>query len=89
MIKPLYNNVLLEEYKEEKTTTSGIILTSQKPKDEGWAIVVAIGEETASKIPVQSGDKVLVKKQAATPVSYEGKDYLIIDAKEILAVVEK
>ena len=93
MIKPLYNNVLVEKCKEETTTTSGIILTTQKPKDEAWATVVAAGSGTeidgkTTTIPVKPGDKVLLKKYVGTEVKYANKDYILIDAEERLAVID-
>ena len=92
MIKPLYNNVLLKKEKVANTTSSGIIL-SQKEKDEDYAKVVAIGtgkvvDGKRVEIPLHEGDKVMYKKYSGTDVKYEEEGYILIDAEDILAIVE-
>ncbi len=92
MIKPLYNNVLLKKEKVANTTSSGIIL-SQKEKDEDYAKVVAIGtgkvvDGKKVEIPLHEGDKVMYKKYSGTDVKYEEEGYILIDAEDILAIVE-
>lgn len=92
MIKPLFNNVVLEKQKEQTETSSGIIL-SQKPKDEAYAVVVGVGDGVSvdgktTKIPVKVNDKVLYKKYSGTEVKQDGHDYVILSCEEILAVVE-
>ena len=44
MLQPLHDYVLLKKEKEEKTTASGIILTSGKEKSK-LAVVASIGAE--------------------------------------------
>ncbi len=92
MIKPLYNNVLLKKEKVANTTSSGIIL-SQKEKDEDYAKVVAIGtgkvvDGKKVEIPLHEGDKVMYKKYSGTDVKYAEEEYILIDAEDILAIVE-
>ncbi len=92
MIKPLYNNVLLKKEKVANTTSSGIIL-SQKEKDEDYAKVVAVGtgkvvDGKKVDIPLHEGDKVMYKKYSGTDVKYGDEEYILIDAEDILAIVE-
>lgn len=92
-IKPLYDNVLLEKEKTEDKTASGIIL-STKEKEQAYANVVAVGEGTYQDgklvpVPVSVGDKVLYKKYSTTDVKIDNEEYLLIAAKDILAVVSK
>ncbi len=92
MIKPLFNNVVLKKQKEQNETSSGIIL-SQKPKDEAYAVVVAVGDGVSvdgktTVIPVKVNDKVLYKKYSGTEIKQEGEDYIILSCEEILAIVE-
>lgn len=92
MIKPLYNNVLLKKEKMANTTSSGIIL-SQKEKNEDYALVVAVGtgkivDGKKEEIPLKVNDKVMYKKYSGTDVKYEEEEYILIDAEDILAIVE-
>ncbi|MBU5585260.1 co-chaperone GroES, partial [Enterococcus sp. S181_ASV_20] len=41
-----------------------------------------------SPMPVAVGDMVMFEKYAGTEVKYEGNEYLIIAAKDIMAIVE-
>ena len=90
MIKPLYDRILLETIQEESTTLSGIILPESKDKPT-IARVVAVGEfednETVNQVKV--GDHVIYKKYSAIELKHNGQDYLIIDQKDILALVEE
>ena len=92
-IKPLYDNVLLEKEKSEDKTASGIIL-STKEKEQAYANVIAVGEGTYQDgklvpVPVKAGDKILYKKYSTTDVKIDDQEYLLIAAKDILAVVSK
>lgn len=90
MIKPLYDRILLETIQEESTTLSGIILPESKDKPT-IARVVAVGEfednETVNQVKV--GDHVIYKKYSAIELKHNGQDYLIIEQKDILALVEE
>jgi chaperonin GroES len=90
MIKPLYDRILLEPIQEETITQSGILLPESKEKPT-IARVIAIGEFTDKESPslISVGDHVIYKKYSTTELSYDGKDYLIIDRKDVLAVVEE
>jgi len=94
MLRPLHDYVVLEKCKEEVKTKSGIILT-EKPKDEpSKGIVVAVGPgkvEDGKLIPIElkKGQTVIYKKYSGTELTDDKKDYLLITADDILAVVEK
>ena len=60
MLQPLHNYVLLKKEKEEKTTASGIILTSGKEKSK-LAVVASIGADVKDA-GYACGDKVLYKE---------------------------
>ncbi len=94
MLKPLHDYVVLEKAKEEVKTQSGIILTTGEAKDApSIGIVIAVGPgktEDGKLVPIEltEGQKVIFKKYSGTEVSYEKKEYLLISAEDILAVVE-
>lgn len=84
MIKPLHDFVLLKKEKEEKTTASGIILTSGKEKSK-FAIVEAIGTGV-EKPDYAQGDKVLFKEYAGTNIKMDDEEYVVIKDEDIIAV---
>ncbi|MBR3310240.1 MAG: co-chaperone GroES [Solobacterium sp.] len=93
MLRPLHDYVVLEKVKEEEKTKSGIILTD-KPKDEpSRGIVIAVGPgktEDGKLIPtgLEAGQNVIYKKYSGTEITLDKKDYLLISAGDILAVIE-
>ena len=79
MLKPLGDRVILEVTQEEEKTVGGLVLASaakEKP------------QTAKSPMPVAVGDMVMFEKYAGTEVKYEGNEYLIIAAKDIMAIVE-
>lgn len=94
MIKPLYNNVLLRKVEASNETQSGIII-SQKEANEEYAVVEAVSECKEVKIddkvyemPLKKGDKVMYKKYSGTEVKDDDKEYILIKAEDILAIVK-
>ncbi|NDO20207.1 co-chaperone GroES [Lachnospiraceae bacterium MD329] len=89
-IKPLGNRVLIKMLEAEEKTASGIILTSKAQEKPQIAEVKAIGKSDVNdtKSIVSVGDMVLVSKYAGTEIKVDGKDYIVINATDILAVVE-
>jgi chaperonin GroES len=94
MIKPLYNNVLLKKVEASNRTDSGIII-SQKEKNEEYAVVEAVSDCKEVKIddkvyemPLKKGDKVMYKKYSGTEVTDGDKEFILIKAEDILAIVK-
>ncbi|MFC0232490.1 co-chaperone GroES [Vagococcus entomophilus] len=94
MLKPLGDRVLIEVAKEEEKTVGGIVLTSASKEKPQTGSIVAVGEgrvlENGEKVAVavQVGDTVMFEKYAGSEVKYEGKEYLIVHEKDIVAIVE-
>lgn len=90
-IRPLGDNVLVKQKKEEKTK-SGIILSSEKELPEGEVVAVGQGKlldsGERSKMDVKVGDHVLLKSWGGDKVEIEGVEYKIVSQDDILAVVE-
>lgn len=84
MLQPLHDYVLLKKEKEEKTTASGIILTSGKEKSK-LAVVAAIGsgvEDAGYAI----NDRVLYKEYAGTSMKVDDEEFIVIKDEDIIAV---
>ncbi len=94
MIKPLGDRVVIEALAKEEVTKSGIVLpdTVKEKPQEGKIVAVGSGKtlENGQKVAldVKVGDKIIFSKYAGTEVKVEGKEYLIISERDILAVIE-
>lgn len=86
IIKPLGKRVLIQEVKQEEVTKSGIVLPGTASKEKPiTGEVLAIGNEVSE---VKVGEKVIYEKYTGTEVKDGDIEYLLIDMKNILAVVE-
>ena len=87
-IKPLADRVLVEPMQAETKTASGIIIPDNAKEKPQKAIVVAVGDGTKDhSMTVKVGDLVLYGKYSGTELKHEGKNYLIMSEKDILAIV--
>ena len=87
-IKPLADRVLLEPMEAETKTASGIIIPDNAKEKPQKATVVAVGSGTKdNRMTVKVGDTVLYGKYSGTELKFEGKDYLIMSEKDILAII--
>ena len=87
-IKPLADRVLLEPMEADTKTASGIIIPDNAKEKPQKATVVAVGSGTKDNpMTVKVGDTVLYGKYSGTELKFEGKDYLIMSEKDILAVI--
>ncbi len=93
MIKPLGDRVVIEALAKEEVTKSGIVLpdTVKEKPQEGKVVAVGTGKtlENGQKVAVEVkvGDNVIFSKYAGTEVKVEGKDYLVISERDILAII--
>ena len=95
-IKPLEDRVLVQSLEAEQTTASGLVIpdTAKEKPQEGKVIAVGPGrfdEDGEKRIPldVKVGDVVIYSKYGGTEVKYAGTEYLLLGARDILAIVEK
>jgi chaperonin GroES len=84
--KPLGARALLKEVEREQTTESGIVLPDTAKERPQNAEVVAVGAHDEVKVSV--GDVVVVRKYSGTEVKLDGEEHRIVDAEDILGVVE-
>ena len=94
-IKPLEDRVLVEPLEAETTTASGLVIpdTAKENPQEGKVVAAGPGrvDDKGVRVPmdVQVDDVVIFSKYGGTEVRYNGKDYLLLNARDILAVVVK
>ena len=92
-MKPLGERVVLKRLEAEEKTKSGILLPDSAKEKPQEALVVAVGpgKETdgkMSKMQVKEGDKVIYTKYEGTEVKLDDVEYIIVDQKDIMAIVE-
>ena len=92
-LKPLGDRVVIQQLEAEEKTKSGIVLPTQAKEKPQEADVVSVGPGAAvdgKVVPMQvaPGDKVIYSKYAGTEVKIDGKEYIIVKERDILAIVE-
>ena len=94
-IKPLEDRIVVQALEAETTTASGIVIpdTAKEKPQEGTVLAVGPGriDDKGNRIPidVNEGDIVLYSKYGGTEVRYAGQEYLVLSARDVLAIVEK
>jgi chaperonin GroES len=95
-IKPLEDRIVVKPLDAEQTTASGLVIpdTAKEKPQEGEVLAVGPGrfdDDGEKRIPldVKVGDTVLYSKYGGTEVKYSGEEYLILSARDVLAVIEK
>ncbi|HEY5482286.1 MAG TPA: co-chaperone GroES [Propionibacteriaceae bacterium] len=94
-IKPLEDRVLVQPLEAEQTTASGLVIpdTAKEKPQEGKVIATGPGrtDDNGKRIPLDlaEGDIVIFSKYGGTEVKYDGNEYLLLNARDILAVVTK
>ena len=93
-IEPLEDRIVVKPAEEEETTVSGIVIpdTAKERPQEGEVVAVGPGrfnEDGDERIPmdVKVGDRVIYSKYGGTEVKVEGEEYLILSARDVLAIV--
>ena len=90
-LKPLEDRIAVLPSEEEQATISGIVIpdTAKEKPQEGEVMAVGPGRfEDGQRIPmdVQVGDQVIYSKYGGTEVKVEGEEYLVLSARDVLAV---
>ena len=93
-ITPLEDRVVVKPLEAETTTASGLVIpdTAKEKPQEGTVLAVGPGRfEDGNRLPldVSVGDIVLYSKYGGTEVKYSGEEYLVLSARDVLAIVEK
>ncbi len=92
--RPLEDRVLVEPLEEEEITSSGIVLPDSAREKPQRGRVLAVGPGRLDRkgnrqpVPVEPGDEILFGKYAGNEVEFDGVDYKVLRADEILAVIE-
>ncbi|MBI2029754.1 co-chaperone GroES [Candidatus Gottesmanbacteria bacterium] len=94
-IKPLFDNVLIKPLEAESKTASGIYLPDSAKEKPQIGMVMAVGAGGISSdgkkvsMVVKVGQKVMYKKWGGNEVKVGMEEWLLVEQKDILAIVEK
>jgi chaperonin GroES len=94
-LQPLDDLIVVRPGEAEETTASGLVIpdTAKEKPQQGEVLAVGPGrrsEQTGEIIPtdVKVGDKVVYSKYGGTEITVEGEDLLILNARDVLAIVK-
>ena len=92
-LQPLEDRIVVKPSEGEEMTASGLVIpdTAKEKPQEGEVLAIGPGriDDHGNRVPldVAVGDKVIYSKYGGTEVKYEGDEYLILSARDVLAVV--
>ena len=92
-LTPLEDKIIVKQAEAQTQTASGLYIPDNAKEKPQQGEVLAVGpgrrDDKGERIPmdVKVGDKVLYSKYGGTDVHYEGEDYLIVGARDILAIL--
>jgi chaperonin GroES len=94
-LKPLADRVVIEHVEQSEKSTGGIFLpdTAKEKPQEGIVRAVGTGRVTDEgktlAMTVKVGDRVIYSKYSGSEIKIDGKEYLIVSEKDVLAIVDK
>lgn len=92
-IQPLFDNILIKPLEGEEKLPSGIVLPDSAKEKPQVGQVMAVGPGTTDdkgkfvKVAVKVGDRVMYKKWGGNEVKVNGEEWMIVEQKDILAIV--
>ncbi|MGO1976877.1 co-chaperone GroES [Brachybacterium tyrofermentans] len=93
-IKPLEDRVVVKPLEAEQTTASGLVIpdTAKEKPQEGEVVAIGAGrfDDKGQRVPmdVKVGDKVVFSKYGGTELKYGTDEFLVLGARDILAIIE-
>ncbi len=95
-LKPLEDRIIVKPGDAEETTASGLVIPDTAKEKPQQGEVLAVGEgrwddDGKKRLPVDvsKGDTVVYSKYGGTEITVDGQDVLILNARDVLAIVEK
>jgi chaperonin GroES len=94
-LKPLDDRIVVKPNEAETQTASGLVIpdTAKEKPQQGTVLAVGPGkrsEQSGEIIPlgIEVGQTVLYSKYGGTEIAVDGDDVLVLNARDILAIVE-
>ena len=95
-LQPLEDRIVVQANEGDQTTASGLVIpdTAKEKPQEGTVVAAGPGRwnddgDGRVALDVKVGEVVLYSKYGGTEVKYNNEDYLVLSARDVLAVIEK
>ena len=93
-IRPLGDKVIVQRLEAQDMTAGGIVLPDSAKEKPQRGKITSVGDGkqlddgSRAKMTVKKGQVVLFSSYAGTEIKIDGKEYMIMDESDILAIVE-
>ena len=92
-LQPLEDRVVVKPGEAEERTASGLVIpdTAKEKPQQGEVVAVGPGRfEDGNRVPldVTVGDTVVYSKYGGTEITVDGEDLLILNGRDVLAIVK-
>ena len=93
-IRPLGDKVIVKRLEAQAVTAGGIVLPDSAKEKPQRGKITSVGDGkqlddgSRAKMTVKKGQEVLFSSYAGTEIKIDGKEYMIMDESDILAIVE-
>lgn len=94
-LKPLDDRIVVRPNEAETQTASGLVIpdTAKEKPQQGEVLAVGPGKRSETSgdiipVDINVGDTVLYSKYGGTEVAVNGEDLLVLNSRDVLAVVE-
>ena len=94
-LKPLEDRIVVRPNEAETQTASGLVIPDTAKEKPQQGVVLAVGpgkrsDTSGELIPVDISvdDTVLYSKYGGTEVAVDGEDLLVLNSRDVLAIVE-
>ena len=92
-IKTLEDRIVVRPVAAEQVTASGLVIPDTAKEKPQEAEVIAVGpgriDDNGNRVPldVAVGDKVIFSKYGGTELKFGGEEFLVLSARDVLAIV--
>jgi chaperonin GroES len=92
-IKPLEDRIVVRPVAAEQVTASGLVIPDTAKEKPQEAEVISVGpgriDDNGNRVPldVAVGDKVIFSKYGGTELKFDGEEFLVLSARDVLAIV--
>jgi chaperonin GroES len=95
-LQPLEDRIVVQANESDELTASGLVIpdTAKEKPQEGTVVAAGPGrwnDDGSGRVAldVKVGDVVIYSKYGGTEVKVDGEEYLILSARDVLAVLNK
>ena len=86
-LKPLDDRIVVRPAEPETQTASGLVIPDTAKEKPQQGEVLAVGPGKLIAVGISVGDTVLYSKYGGTEVASGGEDLLVLNSRDVLAIV--